>query len=447
MKITGLAGLVVIGTLALDAHPVLAQSQKPTAEDLDQRIRILERKLELNQEEAAAKAKDATTVSASEKGFSFKKGDFELKLRGLFQTDARIFVEDDGAFDDTFLFRRLRPTFEGSLGRLVGFRLTPEFAGDSATVVDAYFDLKFSPAATLRAGKVKGPVGLERLQSGGATAFIERGFPTELAPNRDIGVQLQGDLFGNTLNYIVGYYNGVADGRDAATRDVDNRKEVGLRVFAEPFKNGGSALAGLGFGIGGTRGSKFGTEVGTGGVLPQYRTPGQNTFFKYATDVAANGDHTRISPQAYWYVGSLGLLTEYIESEQTVALADVEEDVRNTAWQVATSYVLTGEDASFRGVTKPAQPFTLGDEGWGAFELTARYGELSIDDAAFDAGLASVNSSAREARSLGVGTNWYLNQNVKIVLNYTQTEFDGGKAGGADRNEEKAVFARLQLAY
>ncbi|MFA5938701.1 MAG: porin [Sinimarinibacterium sp.] len=446
MKITGPTGLVV-GTLLLGAQPAFAQSQKPTAEDLDQRIRILERKLELSQEEADKKAKDSAAVSASEKGFSIKKGDFELKLRGLFQTDARIFVDDDGAFNDTFLFRRLRPTFEGSLGKLVGFRLTPEFAGDAATVVDAYFDLKFSPAATLRAGKVKGPVSLERLQSGSAIAFIERGFPTELAPNRDIGVQLQGALFNSTFNYIVGYYNGVADGRDAATRDVDNRKEVGVRVFAEPFKNVGGALAGLGFGVGGTHGSQFGSAVGNGGVLPQYRTPGQNTFFKYATDVAANGDHTRVSPQAYWYVGAFGVLTEYIQSEQTVALADVEEGIRNTAWQVATSFVLTGEDASYRGVTKPSQPFTLGGEGWGAFELIARYGELSVDDVAFDAGLASINSSAREARSLGVGANWYLSPNVKVVLNYTQTEFDGGAAGGADRSEEKAVFARLQLAY
>lgn len=41
----------------------------------------------------------------------------------------------------------------------------PEFAGDSATVVDAYIDLKFDPAYSVRLGKVKGPLGLERLQS------------------------------------------------------------------------------------------------------------------------------------------------------------------------------------------------------------------------------------------------------------------------------------------
>ncbi len=425
--------------IALAGSPSFAATAAST-EELDQRIRILERKLELDKETAEKKEKGATSVSASEKGFVIKKGDYELKLRGLFQTDARFYVDDDDKFNGTFLWRRLRPTFEGSLGELVGFRLTPEFAGDSASVVDAYLDLKFHPAVTLRAGKVKGPVGLERLQSGSAIAFIERGFPTELAPNRDIGVQLQGAVFDKTLSYTLGYYNGAADGRDAAARDVDNRKEVAARVFYEP-------VTGIGFGIAGSRGSKFGTGTGTGGVLPQYRSPGQNTFFKYAADVAANGTHTRISPQAYVHAGPFGLLAEYIQSEQAVTLAGAEADIRNDAWQVVTGYVLTGENASFRGVTKPSRPFTVGGDGWGAVEVVARYGALTIDDKAFDDGFSSINSSAREATSFGVGSNWYLTGNVKVALNYTQTHFDGGAAGGADRNEEKAVFARLQLAY
>jgi phosphate-selective porin OprO/OprP len=39
-----------------------------------------------------------------------------------------------------------------------------------------------------RAGQYKAPVGLERLQSASAIVFLERAFPTELAPNRDRGV-------------------------------------------------------------------------------------------------------------------------------------------------------------------------------------------------------------------------------------------------------------------
>jgi phosphate-selective porin OprO/OprP len=158
---------------------------------LEPRLRIVERQLEIQQEAAAEAAKKTPVVSAGEKGFAVKSADgtYELKLRALTQFDGRFFLDDDGANSDSLQFRRIRPTLEGSLGKLIGFRITPEFAGSSTSVVDAYADFRFDPAATVRVGKVKGPVGLERLQSGGAITFIERGFPTELVPNRALGIQ------------------------------------------------------------------------------------------------------------------------------------------------------------------------------------------------------------------------------------------------------------------
>ncbi|PPE75404.1 porin [Solimonas fluminis] len=490
-----------VATLAVIASTGIARAaDAPSVEELDQRIKVLERQLELQAEDAATKAKDATTASASDKGFSLKKGDYELKIKGLVQADLRYFLDDfnptrkaapveSDRFNDTILFRRIRPTFEGSLGKLVGFRLTPEFAGDSATIVDAYLDAKFDPAYTLRVGKVKGPVALERLQSGGSTNFIERGFPTELAPNRDLGVQLQGDLFNSTLNYTLGYYNGTADGRDATSSDGDSRKEIGARLFAEPFKNSPGILQGLGFGIGSTFGSKeqgeanSGVAATTNNFLPRYRTPGQNVFFQYNTaraaaaaaightGIYADGDHVRISPQVYWYYNNLGLIAEYIRSEQEVsagvlaagaaastrATSTVTESFTNDAWQVSASWVITGEDASFRGVAKPKNAYTPGGPGWGAFELAARYGELDIDDDVFNAipgtaggaanSFANPNSAASEAKSYGVGVNWYLTSNLKTQLNYTNTSFEGGAAGGQDREDEKTIFARFQVAF
>src|SRR5690606_40507088 len=103
-----------------------------------------------------------------------------------------------------FLLRTARPTIEGTLGKWVGYRFTPEFAGDSASIVDAYADLKFSPAATVRVGKFTSPVGLERLQSSASLSDIERALVSELLPNRDIGVQLQGNLAGGKVSYAVG---------------------------------------------------------------------------------------------------------------------------------------------------------------------------------------------------------------------------------------------------
>jgi phosphate-selective porin OprO/OprP len=433
-----------------EAPPAIADVQgegaPSTLGDLDQRLRVLERRLELQQEEAAAKAKEAPVVAVTDKGASLKSpnGDYEIKIRGLLQGDGRFFSSGvpSGTYD-TFLLRTARPTIEGALGKWIGFRFTPEFAGDSASIVDAYADLKFSPAASVRLGKFTSPVGLERLQSSSALSDIERALPSELAPNRDIGVQLQGELAGSKVSYAIGVFNGTVDGRDAVTTNPDDELEYAGRLFFEPFKEGAGFWSGLGFGIGGS----VGDTTGTGNnILPRYRTPGQVQFFNYRSAVAADGRRTRWSPQGYFYRNGFGLLAEYIASKQEVRVGATAAELENTAWQATASYVLTGEDASYRGVVKPSHPFSPGKGGWGAWELVGRYGVLEIDDRAFPV-FADPAVSARRAKAWTLGVNWYLTSNLKLVVNYLDTQFEGGAAAGADREDEKAVFSRLQVAF
>ena len=416
---------------------------------LDQRLRVLERNLELQEEARVAREKEAPENAVNDKGASFKSanGDYELKIRGLLQGDGRFFNSGAPAGTyDTFLIRTARPTIEGTLGKWVAYRFTPEFAGDSASIVDVYADLKFSPAATVRLGKFTSPVGLERLESSAALAAIERALPSELAPNRDIGVQLQGDLSSGRTSYSIGVFNGAVDGRDAATSNPDDNFEFAGRLFFEPFKNDANFWSGLGFGLGGS----IGDNVGTGNnFLPRYRTPGQQQFFGYRSAVAANGRRARWSPEGYFYRNRFGLLAEYIESSQEVRVGATEADLTSSAWQATVSWVLTGEDASYRGVTRPSRPFVPGKGGKGgvgAWELVGRIGKLEVDDAAFPV-FADPAVSARSAQSWTVGVNWYLNSNLKLVANYLQTGFDGGAAAGADRADEKAVFTRLQVAF
>lgn len=431
----------------------------PTAlAELDRRLRAVELGLDARDRDSAlaavapapaAEKKSAPEITlAADKGASIRSADgqVQLKLGALVQADHRVFIDDEQRpQNDTFLWRRVRPTLEGSWGELVGFRITPEFAGDSASLVDAYVDLKFSPAATVRVGKVKGPVGLERLQGGSAIALVERGFATELAPNREIGAQLQGALAKSRVNYVFGVYNGAADGRDSPTSNPDNDVEFAGRLFFEPWKGGKGALSGLGFGIAGSTGDKQGAG---NNFLPRYRTPGQATFFSYLGSVAADGGHTRWSPQAYWYTGPLGLLGEYIRSKQEVVETSTatRASLGHSAWQLTGSWVLTGEQASYRGV-KPNRPFAPGqDGGWGALELVARYGRLDVDDAAFPL-FASPGASASASSAWSLGLNWYLTGNLKLVANYSQADFDGGAAGGTDREDEKTFFTRAQFSF
>ncbi len=436
----------------LDTAPKAQAGDTLDLAALDQRLRLLERKLGPQAEEATAKAGTQPTVKLDGKGLSIKSpavDGVKLSFKGLVQADGRAYLGDDQVpQNDGFLLRRVEPTLEGSWGPLLGFRVQAQLAGDTATLNDAYLDVRFDPRATLRIGRFKVPFGLEQLQSSGNLAQVERGLPTELTPGRDYGVQLQGEFAGGALNYAAGVFNGTPDGREGASGNPDDAFEFAGRVFWEPFKHDANAWSGLGFGIAASVGDKSGSGDA---VLPRYRTPGQVKFFNYGSDVVAEGRHRRWSPQGYYYAGPFGLLAEYNVSAQQVRLAGsanagLRTDIRNDAYGVTASVVLTGEDSSYKGVARPEHPFAVGAAGWGALELVARYGQLQIDDAAFPLFADSTRSAAR-ARSWGLGLNWYLTRNFKLVANYTQTTFDGGAAGGFDREDEKAFFTRAQLSF
>jgi phosphate-selective porin OprO/OprP len=112
--------------------------------------------------------------------------------------------------------------------------------------------------------------------------------------------------------------------------------------------------------------------------------------------------------------------------------------------------VLTGEDASFSGVT-PKRPFNLADRQWGAWQLVARYAELDIDNDAFPV-FANPSASASHARSWAVGLNWYLNRNLRLNTSYSRTTFTGGGSGSSTpelvtSRPEQVLFTRLQLTF
>jgi phosphate-selective porin OprO and OprP len=415
------------GTAAAQAPSLEAQLQT-----LDQQVRILERKLEIDRENAAVVAATAPVIRADGRGLSIVGRDFSFLFRGTFQADGRWFTGDavPTAGNDTFILRRLRPVFEGTVGSLAAYRLMPEFAGNNATVVDAWIDLKLHPQALLRVGKQKGPIGLERLQSASALHFIERGLPTELAPNRETGLTLQGAFANQTLQYAVGVYNGTRDGEDGGATDNDGLKDVALRVFYEP-------TPGVGIGIAGSTGSR------EGGAPRNYATVDRRGGTTFVNGVLYDGTATRISPQAYFYRGSLGLIAEYIQSTQELTNGTTQDELSHDAWQLLVSYVLSGEDNSFRGL-RPAQPYQAGGPGWGAFELVARVGELSLDGDAATLGYVAA-TGVESVSNIGVGVNWHLTGNVKASLNYNQTDFSN--FSGADREKEKSIFTRLQLAF
>jgi phosphate-selective porin OprO and OprP len=441
----------------------------------EQKIRVLERKLELQDEATKAAVPTTPVVRASpQQGFRIQSADAAnvLRVRGVLHFDGRRFSDDiTPGTADTWIFRRVRPTLEGTLNGIYDFRFTPDFAGGRTFILDAFVAARLKPWAVVTAGKFKVPVGLERLVSATDLRFIERALPTSLVPNRDLGVQLGGDIAGGLVNYSFGYFNGVSDGGSSdgntPTPDAENdtNGDWAARVFFQPFVNSDNfALRNLGFGVAGTLVDSTGSAATT--LLPSYRTPGQQTFFSYRATTAASGatpavngtfadgDRVRWTPQAYYSIGSFGVLGEYVTVSQDVTRATPTAGLRSetldhTAWHVQLAWFATGEDEQFRGFT-PGSVLSLENKTWGAWELVARYHELDIDDAAFVGGtnsFANPESAASKASAWGVGVNWYLNQNYKWSLNYDVTSFEGGAAAGADRPDEKAMFTRFAVQF
>lgn len=500
------SGVLLGSNLALANDSDELEKLRALVQELDQKVKILDRKSEIAAEDTAAAKKEAPIVNASEKGFGLKSadGNFELKLRGQIQTDARIFPGNGGFSSgngstatpaakapDTYLLKQFRPILQGTVWGKYDFLLTPDFGGGKTIVQDAYVDAKFKPWLQLKVGKQKTPFGLERLQGEADRKFIELGLPNNLVPNRDIGVQVHGLAANGTLDYALGYLNGVVDGNSSdsfTTSDTDNNidKDFVARIFATPFKNDPGVLQGLGFGLAATYSDFSGSGTGSNSTtaqsisesnLPSFRSNlGQLSFFKYRTAVAgatngtyADGERSRWSPQFYYYNGPFGLLGEYVLVNQEVsrrpsAGINRHDKLKNDAWQIVASWVLTGEDAGYSN-PDPKRPFDLEKgTGLGAWELAARYSELNIDDKAFSAfgtgtaatqqsrSYADPRASANKASAWAAGINWYLNKNLKLALDYEETRFDGGwtdAAGTAyqDRPTEKVLSGRLQIVF
>jgi len=466
----------------------LEQNQKPSVDtnaaareekiqELDQKVKALQRNRELDEEAAETNARQLPQISLGADGFVLRSADtnFAVQLGGVLQADSRSFFEDHGiAGNDGLLLRRARPVLSGTVFRDFDFLFVPDFGtannggnggSSTPTIFDAYLNYRFTPELQLRGGKMKSPVGLEQLVADRDLLFNERALPTDLVPNRDIGFALWGDLFRGVANYSVGIYNGLGDARSSGNSDFEDDKAFEGRVFLLPFKNTGiGAFEKLGMGVGGSYESMHGTNTlglpnTTGGSLPGYASVGQQQFFAYnpanKSVVVADGEHWRISPQGYWYYGPFGVLGEYVVSNQRVTRTGTNTQpvmqLNNTAWQVAGSWVLTGEDATYYTVV-PRHSFHPSSGGWGAWQLVARYSELDIDSDAFPL-FADPKTSAHKAQEWSVGLNWYLNRNVSLRTSFAHTWFQGGGGsttsapGNVSRQAENVLFTRFQLAF
>ena len=405
---------------------------------------------------AAQPAPEPKQTPGSDDGFILKASESRAKLSigGIIQFDGRYFVNDDANVEtNQFLVRSLRIELRSTLYDHFDVRIMPEFAGSKLVVQDAYVDVRYTDLVKLRFGKFKVPFGIERLQSEGQTIFAERGLPNQIAPNRDVGIELLGELGEGTFAYQFGLFNGVADG-GINESDATDAKELAARLFVRPFAATGPAcLAHLGVGVAATFGDKEANL--TQPDVPTWKTAGQNTILAFRTGptlsetVVADGRHERGTIQGYWFVDRVGIIADYVRSSQEVVLDGNHERVSSDAWEAVAQVLLTDDVATYNSV-RPKHPFDPQTGGLGAFDVKARIGEIRMVHGAVFENYVDPTKSARRAWSSGVGGDWWANRSFRASIDLERTWFTGGAKAGAvviDRSAETSLLGRAQLVF
>ena len=364
-----------------------------------------------------------------------------LQIHGYLQADDRMFsANPKGASFDTFLFRRIRPLFEGTLFHELDYRFMPDFGQYNPQIQEAYVELTTIPWARLRVGKFKEPVGLEADKSDRDLALAERSLVSDLVPLRYMGAMVRGSFVSDSITYAFGYFNGSNDGSNGSFEWLPANEFAG-RVFFLPFgRTKLVPLRNFGLGIGGSVAHQHSTVAGL-------KTVAQNTFFKYSSSTLANGQHNRISPQAYYYAGPVGLMAEYALSSADLVNKLSHANVNNQAWEITGSVMLTGEQNAYHRILprrnfEPMRRWTH----LGAVELVARYSNLRVGTNAFPL-FANPTTAAQEAAERGFGVNWYLNRFVKLTTDLEQTDFTMASKSIPALRSEMVLMSRVQLDF
>src|SRR5579863_8984126 len=261
MKSNGVFAVLSIAWFCVSAAPASAQSQAVSTaelqneiaqlkakvdaleianrqlEGLKAQVKVIDGRLEAQQEKARKDSKTRPVVEAGAKGFRIHSADdaYSLRIGGWIQADGRFYNTGTKPSGSTFVMRRVRPYLDGTVGRFFDYRVLVDFGQGTTTLQDAFTDVHYWPEFRLRAGKFKEPVGLERLQDDRYLMFVERALTVNLVPDRDLGAEFHGELFGQRFEYRLGIFNGVPD--NTASPDIDNNdaKDFAGRIFMHPF--------------------------------------------------------------------------------------------------------------------------------------------------------------------------------------------------------------------
>jgi phosphate-selective porin OprO/OprP len=170
--------------------------------------------------------------------------------------------------------------------------------------------------------------------------------------------------------------------------------------------------------------------------------PGTNALLN--TGTLANVNSVRVlSAEAAGEIGSFYAQGEYFD--YSVQRFTGLPDLHFKGGYVQASYVLTGEQRKYNPITasyggvSPRNPADWANLGWGAWEIAARYSQISLND---------IDVLGGELRNTTVGLNWYVNNNIRFMFDWIHGNVTKFSPLSTDIGAHYDVYAmRTQVAF
>ena len=390
-------------------------------------------------------------------GLTWKTNDdfFELTFHNLTQADYRKFDPTGDPLHDNFVVPRQRWYFQGHVSEYANFYTVINRGYGTLDILDSWADFNIDKEhLQIRIGRMKTPFTYEYIKVAESDLIApERSvYVGNLAPNREIGVMAHGRFFDKALEYWTGIFNGPR----RSFQDFNDSKDFFAMINTRPFLHADIPfLEQLNIGgsfNGGTErnpaqpfsfrtANDQSTSAAAANVSPTFLALGNNVF--------ENGSRAQWSGDLAYYFKSFTFLGSYQGGYQDYSIANsgtppgaealrlgVSEFVGVTSpkkthlpslgWSAAATYFLTGEEITRRRyLLQPINPFGFhnGKFGTGAIELFSRFSYLHLSSKVFTDNLTTGAPWSNTANVLDTGINWYLNNYVKITLDYQHSWF------------------------
>jgi len=409
---------------------------------------------ELKKKVEGENAKEAKRPTVGfKKGFSLETADGNFKLQPYMKLRSQYKAfEANHPTNNDFYMRAARLGLKGAVYRYFDFNVAGEFGKGSSCLWDGYMGFNYLPEAKLRIGQFKQPFSLEWYSPADWRDFIEMPLPIDnLTPDMDIGAMFHGNLGKEVLNYGLSFSNGTGKN----TSDTNDEKDIVARIVLSPFNSSNNLfLKGLHIGASITYGNQEAQrdEMRRKG---KFQTAGETPFFQFNNGILHDGARTRYGGELCYMIGAFSLKGEWVR----MTLDDLyhptdgtKDDFDIDGGYVSLSYILTAEHQPFKdgkyGRITPKQNFDPKKGTWGAVQVVARYETLSIDSELLTKGYADSTKYTDEAEAYTLGLNWYLNDIVKAMINYTSTDFNGHIVkDGVKLDSEDLFLVRIQLVF